>query len=64
MLGAGVFIMERHFFIEVKTFCLSAKDGYPDFRLEEKRKGFVGVYFCESTNIFLVGGYDGGGHLC
>jgi hypothetical protein len=59
-----VFIMEHRFFIKAKTFCLLAKDGYLDFRLEEKRKGFVGVYLCESMSIFLVGGYDGGGHLC
>jgi hypothetical protein len=31
------------FFIEAKSFCFTAKDGFPDFRLEEKRKGYVGA---------------------
>jgi hypothetical protein len=37
--------MERHFFIEAKSFCFLAKEGLLDFRLEEKRKGFVGAIF-------------------
>jgi hypothetical protein len=37
--------MERSFNFEAKTFCLSAKDGYPLFRLEERRKGFSGYIF-------------------
>jgi hypothetical protein len=40
--------MERSFTFEAKTFCLSAKDGYPLFRLEERRKGFVGYIFASS----------------
>jgi hypothetical protein len=36
--------MERSFTFEAKTFRLSAKDGYPLFRLE-RRKGFVGYIF-------------------
>jgi hypothetical protein len=35
--------MERRFSIEAKTFCLLAKEGCLEFRLEEKRKGFVRV---------------------
>jgi hypothetical protein len=34
--------MERSFTFEAKTFCFSAKDGCPLFRLEERRKGFAG----------------------
>ena len=41
--------MDRPFFIEAKSFCLSTKDGYPKFRLEEKRKGFTGVIFVSLT---------------
>jgi hypothetical protein len=37
--------MERSFTFEAKTFCLSAKDGYPLLRLEERRKGFSGYIF-------------------
>ena len=37
--------MERHFSIEAKSFCLSAKEGCPDLCLDEKRKGFIGVIF-------------------
>ena len=38
-------IMERSFLFEAKTFCLSAKVGFPNLRLEERRKGFVGCIF-------------------
>jgi hypothetical protein len=38
-------VMERSFYVEAKTFCLSAKDEYPKLRLEERRKGFVGYIF-------------------
>ena len=34
--------MERNFSFEAKTFSFLAKDGYPNLRLEERRKGFVG----------------------
>jgi hypothetical protein len=37
--------MERSFTFEAKTFCLSAKDGYPLLRLEERRKGFSRYIF-------------------
>jgi hypothetical protein len=39
VLGLGVLIMERSFTIEAKSFCLSAKVGRPNLRLEERRKG-------------------------
>jgi hypothetical protein len=35
--------------IEAKSFCLSAKDGCSEFRLEEKRRGFTGVIFVSLT---------------
>jgi hypothetical protein len=38
---------------EAKTFCLSAKDGYPLFRLEERRKGFVGYIFASKIAIWF-----------
>jgi hypothetical protein len=41
--------MDRRFFIEAKSFCLLAKDGCLEFRLEEKRKGFTGVIFVSLT---------------
>ena len=41
--------MDRRFFIETKSFCLSTKDGSPEFHLEEKRKGFTGVIFVSLT---------------
>jgi hypothetical protein len=41
--------MDRHFFIEAKSFCLSAKDGCSEFCLEEKRRGFTGVIFVSLT---------------
>jgi hypothetical protein len=43
--AAGVFIMERSFSVEAKSFRLSAKIGCPNLRLEERRKGFVGYIF-------------------
>jgi hypothetical protein len=43
--AAGVFIMDRSFSVEAKSFRLSAKIGYPNLRLEERRKGFVGYIF-------------------
>jgi hypothetical protein len=47
--------MERHFFTEAKSFCLAVKDGYPDFHLEEKKKGFVGAIFVSHpTSSWLV----------
>jgi hypothetical protein len=48
--------MERRFSVEAKSFCLSAKEGCPDLRLEEKRKGFVGVIFVsQPCASWLVG---------
>jgi hypothetical protein len=35
--------MERQFSVEAKAFCFTAKEGSFDLRLEERRKGFVGV---------------------
>jgi hypothetical protein len=35
--------MEQRFSVEAKSFCFSAKEGFSNFHLEEKRKGFVGV---------------------
>jgi predicted Ser/Thr protein kinase len=46
--------MERRFLVEAKAFRLSAKEGPSDFRLEERRKGFVGVIFA---------GYEGSAWL-
>jgi hypothetical protein len=40
--------MERRFSIEAKSFCFSARDGFSDFRLEERRKNFVGFIFTSS----------------
>jgi hypothetical protein len=35
--------MERRFSVEAKAFCFMAKEGSTELRLEERRKGFVGV---------------------
>jgi hypothetical protein len=43
--------MERSFTFEAKTFCLSAKDGYPLLRLEERRKGFSGYIFVSNQCV-------------
>ena len=40
--------MERRFSIEAKSFCFSTKVGSSLFRLEEKRKKFVGYIFVSS----------------
>ena len=37
--------MERRFSIEAKSFCFSIKEGFFDFRLEERRKNFIGFIF-------------------
>jgi hypothetical protein len=37
--------MDRSFSFEAKSFCLPTKDGCPDLRMEERRKGFVGYIF-------------------
>ena len=48
-------VMEHSFFVEAKTFCFSAKDGYPNFQLEERRKGFVGYIFVSmQCSLWLV----------
>jgi hypothetical protein len=50
-----VCVMERSFSVAAKTFCLSAKDGYPNFRLVERRKGFVGYIFTSiQSSLWLV----------
>jgi hypothetical protein len=35
--------MERRFSVEAKAFCFTVKEGSANLRLEERRKGFVGV---------------------
>jgi hypothetical protein len=40
--------MERQFSIEVKSFCFSSKEGFSNFRLEERRKNFVGYIFAST----------------
>jgi hypothetical protein len=35
--------MEMRFSVEAKAFCFMVKEGSTDLRLEERRKGFVGV---------------------
>ncbi len=35
--------MERHFSVEAKTFLFLVEDGKCGVRLEERRKGFLGV---------------------
>jgi hypothetical protein len=55
VLGLGVRVMERIFSFEAKTFCLSAKVGCPNLRLEERRKGFVGYIFASiQCSLWLV----------
>jgi hypothetical protein len=39
----GGCVMERQFSVEAKAFCFTAKEGSIELRLEERRKGFVGV---------------------
>jgi hypothetical protein len=46
--------MERCFIIEAKSFCFSAKDGFPDFCLEEKRKGFGGAILVSLTASYWL----------
>ena len=50
--------MELRFSIEAKSFCFLTKDGSSLFRLEEKRKKFVGYIFvspqCSSWLIDMV----------
>jgi hypothetical protein len=48
-------VMECSFSFEAKAFCISAKDGYPNFQLEERRKGFVGYIFTSiQCSLWLV----------
>ena len=48
-------VMEHSFSFEAKTFCLSAKDGCSNLRLEERRKGFVGYIFASiQCSLWLV----------
>jgi hypothetical protein len=35
--------MERWFLVKAKAFCFTAKEGSTNLRLEERRKGFLGV---------------------
>jgi hypothetical protein len=44
-VAVGVFVMERSFSVEAKSFRLSSKIGSPNLRLEERRKGFVGIIY-------------------
>jgi hypothetical protein len=49
VLGSGKrIVMEHRFSIEAKSFCFSAKEGSSNLRLEERRKGFVGLFFFAS----------------
>jgi hypothetical protein len=41
-------VMEQRFSIEAKSFCFSTKEGFSDFRLEERRKNFVGFIFAST----------------
>jgi hypothetical protein len=47
-------VIERRFSIEVESLCFSAKQGSPDLRLEERRKGFVGLIFASIQCSWLV----------
>ena len=48
-------IIECNFSFEAKTFYLSAKDGYLEFRFKERRKGFVGYIFASiQCSMWLV----------
>jgi hypothetical protein len=57
-LGSSGAAMERRFSIEAKSFCFSSKEGSSLFRLEERRKKFVGYIFvstqCSSWLIDTV----------
>ena len=44
--------MEQRFSIEAIAFCFSSKEGFSDFRLEERRKNFV-KYIYASTQYFF-----------
>ena len=47
--------MERQFSVEAKAFCFTAKERSTVFRLEERRKGFVGVIRVGSQSaVWLV----------
>jgi hypothetical protein len=48
LVAVGVFVMERSFSVEAKSFRLSAKIGCPNLRLEERRKGFVGYIYASA----------------
>jgi hypothetical protein len=55
LVAVGVFVMERSFTVEAKSFHLSAKSGCPNLRLEERRKGFVGyIYASVQCSEWLV----------
>jgi hypothetical protein len=55
LVAVGVFVMERSFTVEAKSFRLSAKSGCPNLRLEERRKGFVGyIYASVQCSEWLV----------
>jgi hypothetical protein len=43
VLGSGVAAMEQRFSIEAKSFRFSSKEGSSLFRLEERRKKFIGA---------------------
>ena len=53
--------MEWRFSIEAKSFCFSIKEGFSDLHLEERRKKFRRVHFCELSMLRLVDGHGGSG---
>jgi hypothetical protein len=50
--------MERRFFIEAKSFYFLSKDGSSLFRLEERRKNFVGIFVSTQGSSWLVDTVD------
>jgi hypothetical protein len=52
--------MEWRFFVEVKSFLFSVKEDVAVVRLEERRKGFAGVF---GSSMCSLVGCNGGGSV-
>ena len=50
----NVVVMERHFSVEAKALCFTAKEGSYDLRLKERREGFVGVIIVGLQSSFWL----------
>ena len=57
-------MMERWLSIEAKAFCFSSKEGFSNFRMEERKKNFVGyIYASTQCSSWVVDTVEAACHV-